>query len=259
MLVAALFLLLASGMVAGNWSGASTPEGMHTAASATSKKIVRPKARTRALLTVVNQEDIRPEHRSLADQVLRALPSSCRNALQNFYVLYGDDVKNRGLGGASTIIVSGMTKPREFMALVTHECGHVADLGGLTGSPSAGTTAFVDAGTPMFADDPSIGFYSISWKSPTELKRGAKESDFVSGYALTDTWEEFAETFAYFALQRKEFARLAARNPVLKAKYDFMEQVVFAGTPEFAVGQHTRGRRAPWDVTMLPYVWHAKE
>jgi hypothetical protein len=210
------------------------------------------------LLPVVDQKDIIKRQRVIADAVLRALPSKCRNSLQSFYVTYDKNAANRGLGGESIIIVDGTVSDREFRALIIHECGHVVDLGGLRGLPSSGQSSFVDGNTPIFGDDPSVSFYQISWLTPTINQPGTKVSDFVSGYAASDPFEDFAETFAYFALQRKEFQRIAAKNPILKAKYDFMEKVVFVGEPLIALGKHVRGKSVPWDVTQLPYVWIAK-
>ncbi len=210
------------------------------------------------LLPVVNQDDIIPRHRALADQVLRSLPSHCRDHLQNFYVNYDKNAANRGLGGESTIIIIGNVPDREFRALLIHECGHVADLGGLRGTIEGGKTSFFDGNTPIYANDPSVAFYAISWITPQINQPGTKESDFVSGYAASDPFEDFAEAYAYYALQKESFQQLAAKNPVIKAKYDFMDQVVFAGSTAVAKGQHVPSKKVPWDVTKLPYVWHAK-
>ncbi len=211
------------------------------------------------LLPVVNQQDIKPAQQLLADQVLRALPSFCRANLKSFYVNYDKKAANRGLGGENTIIVVGNVPDNEFRALITHECGHVADLGGLRGSPDSGQSGFYDGNTPIFQNDPSVAYYQISWITTGISQPGTKESDFVSGYASSDPFEDFAESFAFYALHKKEFQRLAQGNPVIKAKYDFMDRLVFTGNPEIASSNFKRGSRVPWDVTKLPYVWHAKK
>ncbi len=228
---------------------------LHEAAS----KTVVPKHKAAALLAVANQPDIKPAHRVLADQVLRNLPPFCRDNLKNFYVNYDKHPANRGLGGESTVIITGNVPDKEFMALLIHECGHVTDLGGLRGNDTRRPTNFFDGSTPIYGNDPSVQFYQISWMTPKIIIPGLGDADFVSGYAMSDPFEDFAETFAYFALQRKEFARLATKNNVLKAKYDFMATFVFADTPMIADGQSKRGKSVPWDVTKLPYVWHAKK
>jgi hypothetical protein len=215
-------------------------------------------AESSPLLAVVEQTDILPKHQLIADQVLRALPDKCRSSLQSLYVNYDKKNKNRGLGGESVIIVSGNVPDVEFRALLVHECGHVVDLGGLRGSPEAGQSAYKDGTMPIFLDDSSIAFYQLSWSNAKTMLPGATQKNFVSGYAMKDPFEDFAETFAYYALQQKEFKKLAEKNPVLRAKYAFMEQVVFSGMRTVALGKHVRGKSAPWDVTRLPYVWIAK-
>lgn len=240
---------------------------VHEAPSIRSNMLVRlgkrlasaptPQAPKPTLLPIVMQDDISAEHQVVADQVLRALPSFCRENLKNFYVNYEPNPKNRGLGGASTIIIAGRVPIAEFIALLIHECGHVIDLGGLRGTPASGKSTFVDGQTPMYNDDPSVAFYSISWTSAKARKSSAREADFVSGYAVSDVYEDFSETLAFFVLQNAEFRRLAETNAALRAKYDFMERVVFRGTPTIASGEFVRGPRAPWDVTRLPYEWHA--
>ncbi len=222
------------------------------------KKIMVPKPAATKLLSVVNQKDILARHRILADRVLRALPRYCRENLESFYVTYDKNAANRGLGGESTIIVMGTVPDREFMALIVHECGHVTDLGGLQGDQNSGYSGFFDGNTPIYQNDASVSFYLISWLTPNTYQPNTKSSDFVSGYAASDPFEDFAESFAYYALQKDAFKKIAANNPVIKAKYDFMEQVVFSGIPPIAEGKHVPQNSVPWDVTRLPYIWHAK-
>lgn len=252
-------------MVAAVDAGAS-PNEQHAAAtirrsySATSGKVtvVAPQ-KTVALLPVVNQKDIEARHQKLADETLRALPSFCREKLKNFYVNYDKKAANRGLGGESTIIIIGTVPDAEFRALLIHECGHVTDIGGLKGTIESNASAFVDGSTPVYNNDPSVSFYQISWADTHTRKSSSKSTDFVSGYAMTDPFEDFAETFAFYALQQKEFQRLAKTNTLLKAKYDYMAAYVFANNASTAIGTFVRGKSVPWDVTKLPYVWHAKK
>lgn len=234
--------------------GSSAEPELHSAA----KRVVRPRHRAPDLLAVVKQPDIRANHQKLADTVLRALPRYCRESLQNLYVSYDPKNTNRGLGGESTIFVTGLVPDKEFMALITHECGHVADLGGLKGTMDAGMTEFFDGTTPIYANDVSLRFYRISWANAKTRKAGSKEKDFASGYATSDAFEDFAEAFAFYALQEKEFARLAKSNVILAQKYAFMRDVVFADSAPVGEGSFVRRNTVPWDVTRLPYEWHAK-
>lgn len=262
-----IVILVAAVMVA-RASRLTSESGLHTAAPRFTAQVTTPKKTVvvapahkaaQGLLPVVDQEDILPRHRILADKVLRALPSHCRDNLQNFYVNYDKNAANRGLGGEKTIIIIGTVPDREFMALLIHECGHVTDLGGLRGSQIGGGTSFFDGNTPIYGNDPSVAFYALSWISADLNHPGSKDSDFVSGYAAADPFEDFAEAYAFFALQKDVFKKLAEKNPVLKAKYDFMDQVVFANKEPVAQGQYVPKKNVPWDVTKLPYVWHAKK
>lgn len=233
-------------------SSTATKERLHQAA----KRKVTPKRHFSAngLLPVVDQEDITHSQRIIADNTLRALPSQCRDNLRTFYVNYEPNPKHRGLGGADTIIIAGLVPDHEFRALLIHECGHVVDLGGFRGTPSAGITEFFDGNEPIYANDPSIAFYRISWNSATQRKSTGSKADFVSGYAMTDPFEDFAESFAYYVLQRQQFAKLAKKNAVLGAKFAWFERYI--GSMEIAaVGKHVRGAKEPWDVTKLPYTW----
>lgn len=246
-----VFLLLATIMLAGLNDNAS----LHSAAG----RVVEPRHRAATLLPVVDHTDVTPHQRELSDRILRLLPDGCRDNLKNFYVLYSKENTNRGLGGADTIIVTGNVDDQEFMALVTHECGHVVDLGELVGVERKVPSSFKDGNTVIWNDDPSVAFYRLSWVSSSTRKESSQDADFVSGYAKSDAFEDFAETFAYYALQRKEFARIAKKNPVLAAKYAFMRDVVFADIKLPVTGNHIRSKSIPWDVTKLPYSWHAKK
>jgi hypothetical protein len=230
---------------------------IHAAAEPVKKKVT-PKhhASASGLLPVVDHDDIEERHRLLADNTLRSLPSQCRDNLRSFYVNYELNAKNRGLGGADTIIIVGNVPDAEFRALLIHECGHVTDLGGFRGTPSAGMTEFFDGNEPIYANDPSVAFYRISWDSATQRKADATKAGFVSGYAMSDPFEDFAESFAFYVLQKKEFARLAKKNKSIAAKHKWFETNLATALPKtLASGKFTRGAKEPWDVTKLPYTW----
>lgn len=207
----------------------------------------------------MDQDDIQPKHRILADKVLRALPNECRDNLRQFFVTYEQNPKNRGLGGESTIIVTGNVPDNEFMALIVHECGHVTDLGGLRGSKDTAATAFADGTTRMYTNDPSVKFYALSWNDAVTTQSKSSAKDFVSGYAQSDPFEDFAETFAFYALHQNEFKVIAKRSRILQAKFDFMKTVVFAGETQIAEGRSiSKSKAIPWDVTKLPFGWITK-
>ncbi len=202
------------------------------------------------LLPAVDKADITPHHRQLADKVLRALPSGCRDNLRNFFVQY-KDVKNRGLGGKTTIILAGNVSDEEFTGLLTHECGHVIH-SNLLGTSAGSKSTFVDGKDVFMTDSPIVGFFGISWNEESVLRAGASEKDFVSGYAEADAFEDFAEAFAMYVLHRDALELRAKTNPSIAAKLAWMQQNL--PTTDNLLGQSTYQweKTVPWDVTKLP-------
>ncbi len=215
------------------------------------KRSVKPKKRQPTLLPVVSQKDILARHQQLADSVLRSVHPGCRNTLKNFYVRY-DNPDQRGLGGGNTIIVTGNVPDAEFRALLVHECAHLIDLTAIQGTRAAGPTSFQDGSQMMYADDPSVSFYAISWIDHDTKNRGAKDADFVSGYASWDMFEDFSETYTYYMLQRDAFIERAKTNPALAMKLAWMQQ----NLPSEPLGIGTAWNKTiPWDTTKLAYTW----
>ncbi len=218
---------------------------------------VAPKPRV-TLLASIDQPDIQEKHKLIANEVLMALPAQCRNTLQNFYVKYTKQDR-RGLAGKSVIILDGTVPDEEFRALFTHESGHNFDIGCLEGTAPAGKSAFSNENEAIYKDDPSMGFYRISWITSAVQRSDSRSEDFVSGYAKADIFEDFAETFAYFVLQNNAFLQRAQTNEALARKYVWMRDTLFNGQiPEVATGKSEVAKNPPWDVTKLPYEWHPK-
>ncbi len=203
-----------------------------------------------ALLAIVNQPEILPHQRNVADTVLRTLPSACREHLQHFAVLY-DKNNQRGLGGKTTIIIDGTVADSEFMGLLTHECGHVIH-GNLLGNAPSGASGFRDGNDVFFRDSPAFAFFALSWNSERVMKAGLGDKDFVSGYAKSDAFEDFAETFTVYALHRPAMRQQAKVSAIVAAKLQWME--IFLPLPENALGQSTYAWNGsvPWDATKLP-------
>lgn len=70
-------------------------------------------------------------------------------------------------------------------------------------------------------------FYDLSWESSNVIKTWIKSSSFVSWYAMTNKYEDFAETFLYFVMHNKAFEKRAFNDDILKKKYDFFSKRVF--------------------------------
>ncbi len=100
----------------------------------------------------------------------------------------------------------------EFLAVWTHEFSHFIDLYFLK--------------KEVFTDI-SDYFYNISWQSTKVLKAGIQQSDFVSGYAMTNKYEDFAESLTYFILHNEDFIIKSQDSELLKAKYNFFTNYLF--------------------------------
>ncbi|MDP7069509.1 MAG: hypothetical protein QF815_03195 [Candidatus Peribacteraceae bacterium] len=211
------------------------------------------------ILPVLNKPDIEMRHKLIANNVLLSLPAKCRNTLQTFYVRY-EKPKNRGLAGKSVMILDGTVSDEEFRALFVHESGHNWDLGCFRGTLEGGKSPYSDGETPIYKDDPSVGFYSISFITSKVQRSNMRPEDFVSGYASYDIFEDFAESFAYFVLQNSEFRTRAQDNAVLAQKYNWILTNIFDGEiPKIATGKSNWNQKVPWDITKLKYEWNGEE
>ncbi len=168
-----------------------------------------------------------------------------------------DSKGSRGLAGSHSMILrTEGVSDLELLAVATHELGHVVDLGALTGV-SGLTTEFKDGHKEVYSDDVSLSYYRISWQDDMTKKEEAVSSDFVSGYAMSDPFEDFAESFLYYVVHGKEFKRLSVGSDALRAKYNFMKYDLFEGK-EFLDNEQsyltTSLSKRPWDATKEPFL-----
>lgn len=186
--------------------------------------------------------------------VLQKLPQSHVDSLKNIVLDYNPNA-HRGLGGKSLVILRATNiDTNEFFSVMIHEIGHNVDLGSMQAENTYFTSEFKDGRTPIYESDLSLDFYRISWENDKKRKNSMSNADFVSGYAMTDPFEDFAETYVYYVLHNKEFQSKVQTSDVLLEKYYFMKNMVFDGQ-EFDTGQYTtRGLNTrPWDITKLDY------
>lgn len=130
-----------------------------------------------------------------------------------------------------------MTDLRESIKVFVHELGHIVDLYYLSN----------------FADyDPSNNFYNISWISYNIKHKNAKLWDFVSWYAITNKYEDFAESFSFYIFHNEEFYKRAIGNDVLMKKYNFFKKQIFDNS-EFRNTSFERVKLASynWDSTKI--------
>lgn len=179
------------------------------------------------------------------------LPCSLLQSLRAVEI-FEDPSAPRAMAGRSILkIRKDIIGGTDFDKVLLHELGHVIDLGGLQGTADSGESAYKDGMISIYNNDPSVLFYEISWGKESEKKQGASELDFVSGYAASDAFEDFAESLLYYKEHGEEFRLLAEDNVALAQKYAFFQEEVFAGK-EFSTGKkfvETKSR--PWDATKI--------
>lgn len=151
-----------------------------------------------------------------------------------------NQVEPRGKMQGHTITLSAtVIRDSEFVKLLVHEVGHYVDIYSL----------IADGGNT----DPSELFYTISWIDKTTKKSGELLSSFVSWYAATNKYEDFAESFVFYIFHNREFADRAMKNDSLRQKYLFFSRNVFT-SGEFTDTDFRVGKIPGyiWDTTKVP-------
>ncbi len=205
--------------------------------------------------------------KSLVYKTLKSLPSEATSTLKNLTLSFENDAR-RGLGGGSTIILRcENVTDEELVSVLVHEMGHVVDTGLIEGNSSAKESEFRDGNDPVYNNDPSLEFYRLSFVSGKTRKTQATKLDFVTGYAMTDPYEDFAESYNYYILHGGTFREMARGNEILQKKYNYLKTRVFKGEEYFLddearIGEAKKadsgsktvsvGERQ-YDATLVPY------
>jgi hypothetical protein len=103
-------------------------------------------------------------------------------------------------------------KSWEFLSVSIHEFWHYLDI------------YFLEK---KVLEDLSQHFYDISWKETKVLRPGEVKSNFVSWYAMTNKYEDFAETFTYYILHNWDFVEKSKKSQILQKKYNFFQTFLF--------------------------------
>lgn len=187
------------------------------------------------------------------ETALKKLPIEHVKSVRNLILDYDPGV-SRGLGGNYLIILRGVNmSTAETVGVLIHEMGHNVDYDYLAPTDEEKPSVFKDWNVALYESDPSLDFYRISWLSSAKRKNAATNMDFVSGYAMADPFEDFAESYIYYILHNKDFKKLATSSKALYAKYRFMKYQVFDGM-EFDTGDGiVKENQRPWDTTVLNY------
>ena len=170
--------------------------------------------------------------------------------------IHGDKWTRRWWAGKATINIylRNIRSTEEFRELLTHELGHIVDLGSLTWSSVITQHAFFNLDKTYFSiDDPSIAYYSLSRINNTTKKPNTSALWFVGGYAMGDPFEDFAESFNMYLNHHHVFAILSTSDAVLRQKYLFMDTLFWwkylkADVDTAARMKHTLETRS-WDTT----------
>ncbi|MBI2133418.1 hypothetical protein HYU11_01915 [Candidatus Woesearchaeota archaeon] len=118
----------------------------------------------------------------------------------------------------------------EYMNTVTHEFGHVAGkrYAEIKGVNSTLNFHFASISFNISSSDPYSIFLS--------LQRPDNDFEFVSSYAKSSSYEDFAESFNAYIQEGRIFRRLAESDTRLMRKYNFLKDNVFRGV-EFDTGE----------------------
>ncbi|MFC1810700.1 putative zinc-binding metallopeptidase, partial [Patescibacteria group bacterium] len=111
-----------------------------------------------------------------------------------------------------------------------------------------------DGSIPIYNDDPSLRFYKLSWNNENEMKEGSVKANFVTGYAMTDPFEDFAETYNYYILHGSQFKQMAKYDKTLRRKYIYIKYFVFEGQEfDYDPYNETVNGWRNYDSTLLNY------
>jgi hypothetical protein len=186
--------------------------------------------------------------------VIKKFPLQKINHIRDIIIKNDPRGQHRGLAGAKTIILNtNQLSAAEFVAVAVHEFCHGVDLGGINGDFSFSQSNFSDGDLPVYKNDPSLKFYQLSWVNNQSKQEFSQDTNFVSGYAMKDPFEDLAESCSYYVLHNKEFISLANHNQILQAKYNWIKEYFFQGYV-FPTGHNfIETNRRSWDITLLPF------
>lgn len=161
-------------------------------------------------------------------ETLKFLPREHTGGIKKLTLSFDPTIR-RGMAGGDTMIIRCVNvSENELTAVLIHEVGHIVDTGvNLNSKDHKLKSSFMDGPSPVYQDDPSMSFYDKSFVNSNTRKVSVDELDFVSGYAMTDPFEDFAETYLYYVLHGNAFRQLTQSSNILKEKYEFMKNSVF--------------------------------
>lgn len=145
---------------------------------------------------------------------------------------------------------------QEFREILTHELGHIIDLWVVKWTSSDLDQSFLLGNIASFsANDASLSFYRLSWDNTTTRKASALYTDFVWGYAMTNPYEDFAESFNMYIRHQDVFRTMMITSETLQKKYYIMDRLlggVYKDSDQKNIGIVNKNpKRRPWDSTRM--------
>lgn len=123
---------------------------------------------------------------------------------------------------------------KEFTALLIHEIAHYIDINYLWSE--------------------AIAFKNLSWQSTKVIKKWQTEKDFVSWYAMTNKYEDFAESLTFYVLHNELFYKKALKSDYLMNKYLFFKENLFNKdfkNTKFTLSKNDENKKYHWDTTKI--------
>ena len=189
--------------------------------------------------------------KALLEKTLTTIPAKLTISLSEIKLFFSKR-NPRGLSNSHLIeLRCGSLNENEIVGVFVHELGHIIDLGKMKGTSSISSN-FVDGRFKIPTDDPSVSFYRLSWQNEKKQKALAVREDFVSGYAMSDPFEDFAESFNFYVLHGKDFRAIKKESHTLAKKYEFLKNEVFEGI-EFDSMRSTKNGKRVWDSTLVEF------
>lgn len=184
-----------------------------------------------------------------------ALPKAHVAEIQHLTLSFEPSIRRGQAAGHTMILRCVNVDEMELTAVIAHEMGHIVDTSHLNSSESGKETPFDDRGHPVYDDDPSVQVYSVSWEDNRSFT--SSSAGFVSGYARSNPYEDFAETYAAYVLHGPLFRFTSSFNRDLQEKYDVMRDVVFEEVEyDFAtepLPKRSRVNQRVYDITRVDF------
>lgn len=143
-------------------------------------------------------------------------------------ILISANYGRRGYANQDSIIINTQTinSIREYLSIMTHELGHVVDLGAVTGTMRRKDTTYTEFGQVRFSlDDPSLDYYRLSRANESTRNAGQTRNDFCSGYGQRNPFEDFSECMNLYINHHDLFEHITSRSSTLRRKYTYIKRL----------------------------------